>query len=209
VTEPSKDVLGWAAKTVGARGRVVRIRDLSQSPSANGPWWLDIDDGNSVTLSVVLHLGDMQDDAAIRHFATQIAALELAERHSLAAPRVVAVDLEGTTCRQPALIETVLPWSSRIPIHPTADRLRALGRAAGAIHSISPEPTSALPLRVRSLDELDFGSLPVPETSAELFATARSAVAEASPPSEPHRLRPWRPLAGQHFVGRLRALRNA
>jgi Ser/Thr protein kinase RdoA (MazF antagonist) len=186
VAQPSKDALGWAAKTVAARGRVVRIKDLSQSPSANGPWWLDIDDGNSVPLSVVLHLGDMQDDAARRHFATQIAALELAERHSLAAPRVVAVDLDGTSCRQPALIETALPGSSRIPVHPTASRLRALGRAAGTIHAIAVEPTSELPLRVRSLDELDFASLAVPGTSAELFATARSAVAEASPPSEPH-----------------------
>jgi aminoglycoside phosphotransferase (APT) family kinase protein len=186
VAQPSKEALGWVAKTFAARGRVVRVKDLSQSPSANGPWWLDIDDGTAVTLSVVLHLGDMQDDAARRHFATQVAALELAERHSLPAPRVVAVDLDGTSCRQPAMIETALPGSSRIPVHPTADRLRALGRAAATIHAIAVEPSPALPLRFRSLDELNFGSLAVPEISAELFAAARSVVAEASAPSEPH-----------------------
>jgi aminoglycoside phosphotransferase (APT) family kinase protein len=61
-----------------------------------------------------------------------------------------------------------------------------LGRAAATIHAIVVEPSLVLPLRFRSLDELDFGSLAVPEISAELFAAARSVVAEASPPSEPH-----------------------
>jgi aminoglycoside phosphotransferase (APT) family kinase protein len=186
VTQPSKDALRWVDQTFAGRGRVVRVKDLSQSPSADGPWWLDIEHGSAVSLSVVLHLGDMQDDAARRHFATQVAALELAERHSLPAPRVVAVDLDGTSCRQPAMIETALPGSSRIPFSPAANRLRALGRAAGTIHAIAAEPSPGLPLRFRSLDELDFGSLAVPEISAELFATARGAVAEAPPPSEPH-----------------------
>ena len=160
------------------------MKDLSQSPWSDGPWWLDIDDGGTVTSSLVLRLGDPLDATATADFTTHVAALELAEHHALEAPRVVAADLDGTTTGQPALLETALSGSSRIPPVPEPDRLRALGRAARAIHSVSVEPSPALPVRFRSLDGIDFGSLRVPETSAELFSKARGVVATASPPSE-------------------------
>ena len=136
--------------------------------------------------SLVLHLGDPLDATARGHLATHVAALELAERRALAAPRVVAVDPEGTASGQPALIETALPGSSRIPALPESDRLRALGRAAGAIHAIAAQPSPTLPVRLRSLDDIDFGALHVPESSAELFTTARGVIAAASTPSERH-----------------------
>ena len=94
--------------------------------------------------------------------------------------------MEGTATGQPALIETALPGSSRIPAHPEPDRLRRARTCGGGHphHRRRAEP--AVPVRFRSLDDVDFGSLQVPETSAELFATARSVVAAASPPTEPH-----------------------
>jgi aminoglycoside phosphotransferase len=160
---------------------VVRIKDLSQSPSGGGPWWLDIDTGGSTMLPVVLHLGDPNDEAARRHFTTQVAALELAEHHALEAPRVMLVDLVGAASGHLCLLQTALHGSSRIPVQPTPTRLRNIGRAAGVIHAVSLEPSPALPVRQGSLDDVDFASLRVPDTSAELFAKARAFVEAATP----------------------------
>ncbi len=99
---------------------------------------------------------------------------------------MVGEDLDGAAIGQPALLETALPGSSRIPAIPEPDRLRALGRAAGSIHAVAIEPSPALPLRARSLDDVEFGSLRVPEASADLFAIARNVVAAASASVEPN-----------------------
>jgi aminoglycoside phosphotransferase (APT) family kinase protein len=180
VSQPSPGGLEWLEAIVKPRGHFVRITDLSQSPSGGGPWWLDIEDG----ASAVLHLGDPEDEAARIDFVTQVAALDLAEHHALEAPRVMAADLDGAASGHLFLLQTALPGSSRIPVQPTANRLRNLGRAAGAIHAVVLTPSQALPVRLRSLDDVDFRSFRVPDVSLELFARAHEFVDTATPPEE-------------------------
>jgi Ser/Thr protein kinase RdoA (MazF antagonist) len=174
------DVLAWAATAVAAGARVAGAVDLPQA-RGSGPWRLDVEVGSSLT-QVVLHLGDAGDETETRRFTTQAAALRTAERHGIAAPRLVAADLHAAATGHLAMLQTVLPGSSRIPRHASPSRLRAIGRAAAQIHAIPLEPSPALPARSRSIGDVNFAALTVPGPSAALFAVARDHLAGARPP---------------------------
>jgi aminoglycoside phosphotransferase (APT) family kinase protein len=174
-------VLAWAAAAVAADARVTRATDLPQS-HGNGPWRLDVEAGGSQT-QLVLHLGTADDKTESQRFTTQAAALHLAEDHGVAAPRLVAADLTAVTTGHLAMLQTVLPGSSRIPQHASPSRLRAIGRATAQIHETPLEPTPALPARDRSISAVDFAALAVPDASAALFAAAADYLARARPPA--------------------------
>jgi aminoglycoside phosphotransferase (APT) family kinase protein len=181
---PPPDVLAWAGNAVAADGRVIGSSDLPQS-RGKGPWRLDVNAGESI-VQVVLHLSDPQHAAARRQYATEAAALGLAERHVLAAPRLLATDLDGSVTGHLAILQTALRGSSRIPREPDPTRLRDIGRMTAAIHAVTPTPTPSLPVRLRPLADVDFETLPVPSASADLFVTALRAMVDAATPSEPH-----------------------
>jgi aminoglycoside phosphotransferase (APT) family kinase protein len=174
-------VLAWAAAAVAADARVTRAVDLPQS-HGNGPWRLDVETGGSQT-QLVLHLGTADDKTESQRFTTQAAALRTAAGHGVAAPRLVAAELDAESTGHLAMLQTVLPGSSRIPQHASPSRLRAIGRAAAQIHAIPLEPTPALPARDRSIGDVDFAALTVPGPSAALFAAAREYLARARPPA--------------------------
>jgi aminoglycoside phosphotransferase (APT) family kinase protein len=146
-------VLSWAAQVVGVGARVVDVRGLR---AGAGPWRLRIDhDGTAV--EAVLRVGD-PDTASRQRLATEAAALVLAEDHQLAAPRLLAIDLDGDTAGRPALLMTALAGSSKIPTVASVARLRALGAAAATLHAVALVPRPDLPLRVRPLADVDFAA---------------------------------------------------
>ena len=88
-----------------------------------GPWRLRIDGGGKL-VEAVLRVGDTHSRQLL---ATEAAALMFAEDHRLAAPRLLAVDLDGGVAGRPALLMTALAGSSTIPAVASVARLRALG----------------------------------------------------------------------------------
>ena len=88
--------------------------------------------------------------------ATNVAALILADQHSLPAPRLIGADLTGQAAGAPASVETAVPGSSDWPAHATADRLRAAGAAIARVHQIPLAPSGPLPLRPRPIAVDDF-----------------------------------------------------
>jgi aminoglycoside phosphotransferase (APT) family kinase protein len=159
-------VLSWAANQVGAGARVLAVKGLR---AGAGPWRLRIDRGGT-PLEAVLRVGD---PSSCQRLATEAAALTFAEAHQLAAPRLLAVDLDGAAGR-PALLMTALAGSSTIPAIASVARLRALGAAAATLHAVITGPRPGLPLRVRPLADVDFaakrrasGSSPLLEAAAE------------------------------------------
>lgn len=88
--------------------------------------------------------------------ATNVAALIMAERHALPAPRLIGVDLDGQAAGAPASVETAVPGSSAWPARVSAGRLRAAGAAIARIHQIPLAPADHLPVRHRPIAVDDF-----------------------------------------------------
>jgi aminoglycoside phosphotransferase (APT) family kinase protein len=162
-------VLRWAASQVGADARVVAIKGLR---AGAGPWRLGIDRGGKV-LEAVLRIGDTHSRQLL---ATEAAALAFAEAHQLAAPRLLAVDLDGATAGRPALLMTALAGTSTIPTVATVTRLRALGAAAATLHTVATGPGPDLPLRTRPLADVDFAAMRRATGSSPLLEAAADRV---------------------------------
>ncbi|MGH2368846.1 MAG: phosphotransferase family protein [Chloroflexota bacterium] len=142
---PSEPVLRWAADAVGAGANVVAVKGLHEGSS---PWLLRIEHGGS-TREVVLRVAGRIFPWQI---ATGAAALRVAEAHGLAAPRLIASDLDGRdTGGVPATLETAVPGSSAMPNKVSPERLRAAGAAIAKVHKVPLEPRRELPLKVHSL----------------------------------------------------------
>lgn len=143
-----ESVLSWAAEAVGAGARLVAVKALHEGRT--GPWMLRIDHAGS-TSDVVLRVvvPGWIDEAAI---ATGAAALLVAEAHGLAAPRLIASDLDGRVTGVAATLETVVAGSCAIPNKVSAERLRGAGAAIAKVHKIALEPQRDLPLRLRTLE---------------------------------------------------------
>lgn len=150
MTSPSDPIVRWATDAIGAGARVVSVQQLRAD---NGPWLVRVDKGGSA-VEAVLKTGppDIRAD-----LATEAAALGLAEKHGVPAPRLLALDLAGS-CGAPALLMTALPGSSQVPVRPTRERLHAVGAAAASLHRIALAPGPALPLRSRHMPWVDFAS---------------------------------------------------
>jgi aminoglycoside phosphotransferase (APT) family kinase protein len=148
-------VLAWASHEVGRGARVERVEALRENPGIRGPWILHIEH-HERKMKVLLKTGAADPNAtrlevgtvSLRgSFATEVEALKLAEKHKLAAPRLIAVDLEGKTGVL-AILSTVLTGTSR-PRQIDIRSLRTLGTAAATLHAIPLSPQPDLPLRTR------------------------------------------------------------
>lgn len=146
---PTEAALAWAAGRVGTGGAVVAARGLREG---NNPWLLLIEHPGG-TIEAVLKTAHPDDPDG---FATEIAALQLAEERGIPAPRILGIDVEGDSAGTRAVLETVVPGHSTIPAEPSLERLRALGAAAAALYAISAEPSPALPLRTRPISASDY-----------------------------------------------------
>jgi aminoglycoside phosphotransferase (APT) family kinase protein len=169
-------MLEWAAAAIGVGAKVVEVRALH---GGQGPWWLAIEWRGRLT-EAVLRAPTPRIDAAM--VTTGAAALEVAERYGLPAPRLLGADLLG-----PTTLETVVPGSSDWPAPPSVDRLRAAGAVLARVHTVSITPYDVLPFRPRPIAVDDFaadrreGRLP---TTPLLQAADELVTAYGVPPSE-------------------------
>jgi hypothetical protein len=116
------------------------------------PWLLQINNEGR-TIEAVLKTSDPDDPGG---FATEIVALRLADERRIPAPRILGLDITGSAAGTQAVLQTVVPGRSAIPVEPTPERLRVMGAAAAALHAITVEPSPALLVRTRPISASDF-----------------------------------------------------
>ena len=167
---PDPDLLRWAVQAAAPGAEVAEVRGLRDGGS---PWLLRLGRGGR-TREVVLRVGDAGDLPGLR---TEVAALTLAADHGLPAPRLLAAELAG---ERPAVLVEQLAGSSAIPPERPPARLRALGRAAAALHRVELAPGPALPWRDRPIAIEDFAALRRRQPRPLLLA-AEERVAERAP----------------------------
>jgi aminoglycoside phosphotransferase (APT) family kinase protein len=143
-------MLAWAATCVGGDARVLDVRALH---AGDGPWLVRVESSGRL-IEVVLRAPTSRIDGDM--IATNVAALMMAEKHALRAPRLIGVDLGGQAAGAPASVETVVPGCSAWPVRASVDRLRAAGAAIARIHQIPLAPSGHLPVRPRPIAVDDF-----------------------------------------------------
>ncbi len=145
---PRNAILSWAAGAIGGGAAVAAVERLH-----GRPWRLRIEYGSGAhELVLRIPVPGWIDKEMI---ATNAAALQLAERHGVAAPRLVAADLDGEVTGTAATLETVLPGSSALPPRVSDERLRQAGAAIAKVHALPLEPQRELPLRIRPTEADD------------------------------------------------------
>jgi hypothetical protein len=135
------------------------------------PWSLKFDPAGRVG-AAVLRLGDPADPDHCGRFATEVAALRVARDHRLPAARLIAADLDGSAAGVLAVLTDLLPGHSRIPSVASTERLRGLGATAAALQEVPLAPRAALPLRTRSIADVDFAARRREKGTTALLAAA-------------------------------------
>ncbi|MET7402675.1 aminoglycoside phosphotransferase family protein [Dactylosporangium sp. NPDC005572] len=148
-----RELLAWLTAQLDGRMTVGAIRSLHGGES---PWWIDVTAPGGATSSLVLRCPSSRITA--EQIATNAAALTVAERHGLPAPRLVAADPDGRTAGTPASLETVVPGSSTWPATPSAELLLAAGAAVARVHTVTLAPQPHLPWRPRPIAVDDFAA---------------------------------------------------
>ena len=143
-------MLRWAAGVVG-RTRVRSAENLSRSDHRpSGTFRLRIDGPAAGATDVILKVPAPRwilDGMVI----TNARALRLAETHGLAAPRLIAADLDGRASGTVATLETFLSGSSDLPPIVSAVRLREAGAAIARVNAVFLASQAELPYRPRPI----------------------------------------------------------
>ncbi len=174
-------VLRWVTDAVGGGVRVAAVTGLREDAN---PWLLRFEPAGRVE-AAVLRLGDPTDPEHGRRFATEVAALRVAGDHRLPAARLTATDLDGAATGSLAVLTTVLPGHSRIPMVASTERLRGLGAVAAALQSVPLAPGPALPPRTRSIADVDFAAQRREEGTTALLAAAEELLDRLPVPEGP------------------------
>jgi aminoglycoside phosphotransferase (APT) family kinase protein len=154
---------------------VSAVRSLHGGES---PWWIDLTAPDGSMSSAVLRTPSSRITA--HQIATNVAALGVAEKHGLPAPRLLAVG-------EAASLETVVAGTSTWPALASPGLLRAAGAALARVHDIVIDPQPALPFRPRPIAVDDFAQdrrLGLMPTTA-LLQQADELVQSIKPPSGP------------------------
>lgn len=148
MADPPDSLLSWAALALDEEATVESVTGLHDGSS---PWRLRVVSPNSTTEAILRTSLDPPrwpgGPLAIQKLATGAAALRVAEQHGLAAPRLIACDIDGREAGQPASLETVLPGNSGWPELPSAAGWRDAGAAIARVHRVPLQPQEHLPLR--------------------------------------------------------------
>jgi phosphotransferase family enzyme len=135
--------LGWVEAAVGAE--VVSVVSLR---NGGGPWRVGVGVGEEFVVKV--------GGAGV---GVEVVALGVAATGGVGAPRVVAAELSGVLDEGLVVVSTLVPGSSRIPVERDAARLRGLGTAAARVGLGEVGEQCGLPVRTRSLEDVDFAAL--------------------------------------------------
>lgn len=130
---------------------VTGVRSLHGGES---PWWIDVTTPTESPFAVVLRTPSSRIGPDM--IATNAAALAVAEKHGLPAPRLLATDLAGRAAGTPASLETVVSGTSSWPPAPSVELLLAAGAALAHVHNVLLGPQPQLPLRPRPIAVDDF-----------------------------------------------------
>jgi aminoglycoside phosphotransferase (APT) family kinase protein len=145
---PSERVLRWVAGVVGGM-RVVLVENPSRSTHRpSGTFRVRVDGTPTGATDLILKLSVSRwitDGMVI----TNARALQLAETHGLAAPRLIAADLDGRASGTVATLETCLSGSSGLPPIVSAAHLREAGAAIARVNAVVLAPQADLPHRPR------------------------------------------------------------
>jgi aminoglycoside phosphotransferase (APT) family kinase protein len=144
---PSERVLRWAAEAVHAT-RVLSTEDLSRSyHRGSGTFRLIIEGSDGATAAILkVPVPRWIDDGMV---ITNAQALRVAETHGLAAPRLIAADLDGRASGTVATLETFLSGSTDLPRTVSVARLREAGAAIARVHAFILDSQAYLPDRPR------------------------------------------------------------
>jgi Phosphotransferase enzyme family len=144
---PSERVLRWAAEAVHGT-RVLSAEDLSRSyHRGSGTFRLRIEGSYGATAAILkVPVPRWIDD---RMVITNAQALRVAETHDLAAPRLIAADLDGRASGTVATLETFLSASTDLPRTVSVARLREAGAAIARVHAFFVDSQPYLPYRPR------------------------------------------------------------
>jgi aminoglycoside phosphotransferase (APT) family kinase protein len=145
------------------------VTEVGSLRDGRSPWRIRLSVGGTYRDAVV-RTGSADSQSLLR---TEVAALQRAARHGIPAPRLLAVDLDRDP---PVIVTEFLAGSGAIPARRPTARLRALGRAAAALHAIAAEPTPALPARSGPVAPVDFAALRRQGPSYPLLAEAEQRV---------------------------------
>lgn len=179
VTTLPPQLLSWAARAVAPSARVVGV--VSLGTGADVPVALALEGAGAVE-RVVLRVGRPERRPSL---ATEVAALTVAALHGIPAPALIAADLDGEEAGTLAVLTTLVPGSSAIPVHPPRGRLRRLGAAAARMNAVALEPTPELGLRTRPMYDADFDAWRREDGSTPLLERAEAYLAGVDPPSAP------------------------
>jgi Ser/Thr protein kinase RdoA (MazF antagonist) len=145
---PSDQVLRWAARAVDGTS-VVSTESLGRGGHrASGTFRLRIEGPAARATDVILKV-PVPGWIAAAWVITNARALQLAETHGLAAPRLIAADLGGRASGTVTTLETFLSGSADLPPAASVARLREGGAALARVHAFSMEPQAHLPNRPR------------------------------------------------------------
>jgi aminoglycoside phosphotransferase (APT) family kinase protein len=141
---PSEQVLRWVVGVVGGM-RVLSVENPSRSTHRpSGTFRLRFEGTSTGATDLILRLSVSRwitDGMVI----TNAQALRLAETHGLAAPRLIAADLDGRASGTVASLETFLSGSSDLPPMVSAARLREAGAAIARFNAVVLAPQADLP----------------------------------------------------------------
>jgi aminoglycoside phosphotransferase (APT) family kinase protein len=167
---PSLDsaLLRWAVRIAAPGADVTEVRGLRDGGS---PWLVRLS-RRGEQRTVVLRVGNTQDPSPLR---TEVAALQLAARHDIPAPRLLAAELDGAP---PVVLTELLAGSSAIPPGRPTARLRTLAGAAAALHALALDPGPALPRRNRPIETVDFAALRRQHAANPLLMEAEERVTD-------------------------------
>ena len=145
---PDDQVLRWAAGAVDGTS-VVSTESLGRGGHrASGTFRLRIEGAAARATDVILKV-PVPGWIAATWVITSAGALQLAETHGLAAPRLIAADLDGRASGTVATLETFLSGSADLLPTASVARLREAGAAVARVHAVSMEPQAHLPHRSR------------------------------------------------------------
>jgi aminoglycoside phosphotransferase (APT) family kinase protein len=143
---PPEAALRWAARAVGAGGRVVGVRWLSSSWLANHA--VDVVDGQGTVHELVLRRWarpGWDDEDPDFNAAREAAVLQLLAASPVPAPELVAADPDAARCDVPALLITRLPGGPPDPHADPAALVQGLAAALPVIHAVAVPPTAGVP----------------------------------------------------------------
>jgi aminoglycoside phosphotransferase (APT) family kinase protein len=147
----TEQTLAWVQAQVGGRVTVTAIRSLHDGES---PWWISLRSRDDSASAVVLRTPSRR--IWPDQVATNAAALAVAEKYGLPAPRLLGTDLDGLDAGVPATLETVVAGTSMWPATGSSRLLRAAGAAIAQVHRFALARRQHLPFRPRPIAVDDF-----------------------------------------------------